>query len=166
MKKISDRKKKISDRQKNYADEYLVDLDATAAAVRSGYAPFGSSKRTLKLPKVASYISEKQKNTAEKLQITTEWVLMSLVSVYNRCTQIEGVYNKNGDLVKGKFDAASALKALDLIGKHMDVQAFRNKVEITDGDGSPVIMWGIAQEDGPPKFLKRLDHLPLEVKAT
>lgn len=38
-----------------------------------------------------------------------------------------------------RFNANGAAKALELIGKHIDVQAFKDKVEHSTPDGQPLI---------------------------
>lgn len=57
-----------------------------------------------------------------------EWVIENLVRVAERCLQIEPVFDKKGRPIgEFQFQAAPALKALELVGKTMAM--FRDRVE-------------------------------------
>lgn len=69
---------KIEPKQQRFADEYLVDSNATAAAIRAGYSARSArvtSAKLLKNPRVAAYIAERRNRIATKLEITTERIL-------------------------------------------------------------------------------------------
>jgi hypothetical protein len=58
------------------------------------------------------------------------WVIERCVTIAERCLQIEPVYDKKGRPIgKFTFNAAGALKALEMLGKSMAL--FRDKVEVT-----------------------------------
>ena len=59
-----------------------------------------------------------------------QWVIERMVSVAERCLQIEPVYDRKGRPIgQFTFNAAQALKALEMCGKTMAM--FKDKVEIT-----------------------------------
>ena len=73
----------LTDKQKRFADEYLIDMNATAAYLRAGYkcteaAARSSSCDLLANPSIVEYIESKQKKIAEKTELTAEWVLQNL----------------------------------------------------------------------------------------
>lgn len=70
----------LSDRQKRFCNEFLVDMNATAAYKRAGYAAQGNAaeaaaSRLLSNAKVQAYIAEKQKALAIRTEITQDMVL-------------------------------------------------------------------------------------------
>lgn len=75
---------KLTAKQKRFCQQYMIDLNATQAAIRSGYsekcAPEIASENLIK-PNIQAYIHELQRNLEEKTQITTEKVLMELARI-------------------------------------------------------------------------------------
>jgi phage terminase small subunit len=65
---------------------------------------------------------------------SARWVLEQSRAVYERCAQLAFIKDAEGRLVLGPFAPAPALKALELIGKHVDVQAFKEVVEVQGGE--------------------------------
>jgi phage terminase small subunit len=125
----------LSDKHKRFADEYLIDMNATAAYLRAGYTARGNSaevnaSRLLRNPKVQEYIESKQQKKAEKLDLTAEWVLNNYKQIVEKCMQAEPVYDKaTKEIIEYKFDSSGANKALEMIGKHLGM--FKDKLEIT-----------------------------------
>lgn len=109
----------MTPKQQRFVQEYLIDLNATQAAIRAGYAPGGSAEvtghRLLSNAKIASAIKDAQDQRAEETQITQEWVLRSLEKVAKRCMDAE------------TFEHAGANRALELIGRHLSM--FKDVVE-------------------------------------
>ena len=130
---------KLTPKQQRFVEEYLVDLNATQAAVRAGYSEKGASvtgSQLLANPKVSQAIEEAQKKRSEKVNITAEYVLGRLLEVAERCMQKRPVLNMKGEQVvdedgnnKWTFDSKGANRALELLGKH--VGCFVDKVELS-----------------------------------
>jgi phage terminase small subunit len=75
---------KLTAKQARFVDEYLVDLNATQAAIRAGY----SAKRAdaigyenLRKPEIADAISAAMKARAERTEITQDRVLAELAKI-------------------------------------------------------------------------------------
>lgn len=69
---------KLNDKQKQFCKEYLVDLNATQAAVRAGYSEktaYSQGQRLLKKVETQGYIQELMQKRAEKTEITADKVL-------------------------------------------------------------------------------------------
>lgn len=66
---------------------------------------------------------------------TARWVLEQSRNVYEQCVQIRNIKNRKGDSVIGDFEPMPALRALELVGKHVDVQAFKEVIEHHGGAG-------------------------------
>jgi len=92
-----------------------------------------------------------RKVAEEEFKIDAAWVLKSAKRIFDRCMQDEPVYDRSGERVfvetpEGEaaaaytFEHAGANKALDTIGKHIDVQAFNENLSIKTG--SEVTPWG------------------------
>lgn len=117
---------KLNPKQKTFCDEYLVDLNATQAAIRAGY-----SKKTAKVigaenltkPAIATYIDKRMDKRAEKTGVTIDWVVNKLKDLVEICMASKPVTIKvNGELVesgKYKVDSFGAKGALELLGKHL-----------------------------------------------
>ena len=104
---------------------YLKSMNKTKAARDAGYAtPSVFSKDNVK-----AAIAEQLSIRAERLRVGGDWVLGELRRVYDRCMEIQEIKDVYGQSTgEFKFDAANAIKALALIGKHVDVRAFEDKV--------------------------------------
>lgn len=77
---------KLTAKQKAFVDEYLKDLNATAAYKRAGYTAKGNAaevnaSRLLSNAKVQEYIAERQKNRAHRTEITQDMVLQRLWAI-------------------------------------------------------------------------------------
>lgn len=71
----------LTEKQKRFVAEYLVDLNATQAAIRAGYAPKTANRegsRLLSKVDVADAIAAKAASTSEKLDLSAERVLRGL----------------------------------------------------------------------------------------
>jgi phage terminase small subunit len=109
----------LSDKHKRFADEYLIDMNATAAYLRAGYTAKGNSaevnaSRLLRNPKVQEYIEQKQQKVAEKLDITVEWILEQYKDIVSNTKTTE---------------PNVARAALADLGKYKGM--FKDKLEIT-----------------------------------
>lgn len=77
-------------------------------------------------------LKEQVRLIAEKdFKIDAAWVLSASVDLYNKCMEAEPLKNSEGqETGYAKFQPAGAGKALELIGKHVDVQAYKEKSEV------------------------------------
>lgn len=122
--------KKLTDRQERFCREYIIDYNATQAAVRSGYSEksaAATASENLKKANVLARVRELQAEQRERLCITADWVIMSLVDVYEKCMQLQPVMvwdpeqKKKVESGEYVFDSKGALNALEMIGKHLAV---------------------------------------------
>lgn len=132
-------KKKLNPRQERFCREYIIDYNATKAAIRAGYSEktaYSMGSENLKKPEILSFVRELQAQQAERLCVTKQWVIVQLVQVYKRCMQQEEVLVWNSELKmkvpSGEFvfDSKGALNALEMLGKHLsffDSKAAQNE---------------------------------------
>ena len=95
----------LTEKQKRFCQEYVIDLNATQAAIRAGYSEDTADvqgSRLLGNVKVSEYISELQENKADELNITFNDMLRIELSIAQ----------------KGEKDS-DKLKAVDQISKKL-----------------------------------------------
>jgi phage terminase small subunit len=113
----------LTSQQKQFADEYLVDLNATQAAIRAHYSPQSARSQASQLldnEEIQKYISERQQKVSDKLNYSLERVLSNFATVFDRCMQGEPVLDFDGNPTgEWKFDAGNANRANENIGKHL-----------------------------------------------
>jgi phage terminase small subunit len=142
---------KLNEKQKRFVEEYLVDLNATQAAIRAGYSSKTArqiGEQNLSKLDIQEAIQKSVKERSERTQITSDWVLNQLVEVSQRCMQKTPVMifdreekeyvqatNEEGEGI-WTFNAMGANKSLELIGKHLGM--FVEKHEHTGKDGGPM----------------------------
>lgn len=77
-------KTKLTPKQQRFVDEYLVDLNATQAAIRAGYSKktaYSIGIENLKKPVIQAEIKKQQNKLQNKLEITQERILQELAAV-------------------------------------------------------------------------------------
>lgn len=139
---MSNGEHKLNAKQVKFIDEYLIDLNATQAAIRAGYSEETAaqqSSRLLTKVKIKEFIKSRQDALAEKMGISQEWVVDRFKEISDRCMQVAPVLNRKGEkvLVENKdgemvpafvFDSSGANKSTEMLGKHLGM--FNEKVDI------------------------------------
>lgn len=75
---------KLTEKQKRFCDEYLIDLNATQAAIRAGYSDKTATEQGARLltnVKVQEYIQERKADRVERTEITQDMVLRELAAI-------------------------------------------------------------------------------------
>lgn len=152
----------MTPKQEAFAREYLIDLNATQAAIRAGYSPRTASsqgERLLRNVDVAAAVQAGRVARSERTRIDADWLLTRLAE--EAVADVADLYDERGrvkpikdwpliwrqGLVAGidvetigegaghvtKLKISDRVKRLELLGKHIDVQAFKEKVEHTGG---------------------------------
>ncbi len=74
---------KVNDRQAQFANEYLVDLNATQTAIRAGYSPKTAGQQgfeLLKKPEIQIAVQNAQAERIERTKVDADWVVKRLVT--------------------------------------------------------------------------------------
>lgn len=132
----------LNEKQKLFCDEFLIDLNATQAAIRAGYSKKTArsiAAENLTKPYIQEYIKSLIEERKQKIKYTQEDLLKDLIEVKNRCMQAVPVMrydkeekgyiqatNEDGEGI-WKFDSMGANKALDMLGKHFGFFETDNK---------------------------------------
>lgn len=75
----------LQPRQARFVEEYLVDLNETAAAIRAGYSPRSArvmGSRLLSQNKVQEAVEAKARAASSRLHVTREGCLQALVEAF------------------------------------------------------------------------------------
>lgn len=102
----------LTEKQARFVREYLIDLNATQAAVRAGYSAntaHSAGQRLLKHPKVGEEIRTAHQQQSERVQLDADWVVQELRRVYDLAVTPESE--------EGRPNLQAALKALELLGR-------------------------------------------------
>ena len=170
----------LTPKQQRFVLEYLVDLNATAAATRAGYSEQSAKRigwQLLQRPEVSEAIQAAKIARSNETGITAEWVLRTLAE--EKTADLAELYDDAGNLlpvkqwpmvfrrglvvgvesvdefggvVDGerqsvtvrKVKLSDRIKHLELIGRHVDVQAFKDRHEHGGPNGGPIPVANIA----------------------
>lgn len=123
----------LTPKQQRFVDEYLIDLNATQAAIRAGYSEKTAKQmgsENLSKPDVAAAIAERQQVRAEAAELNEQWIIERLRQNVERAMQAEPVRDREGNET-GEYVYAGnvANKALELIGKHRGMFVERSETK-------------------------------------
>lgn len=155
----------MNNKQKLFADEYLIDLNATQAAIRAGYSErsaYSTGERMLKNAEVQEYIEKRLEEKEDALIAKQDEVLKYLTSVMRRkkmetvvvtLKKRKSYFNEEGkkviedgeeaEVVKIPAKLSDANKAAELLGKYHTL--FTDKTQI-NGEGLVQIINDIPRE--------------------
>lgn len=133
---------KLTDKQKRFVDEYLIDCNATQAAIRAGYSEKTAEvigSRLLRNVKVSEVI-QKQMNDKRKEAIMKQDEVLELLTSIARGEEQKYKSTKrkktNGNETKSETSGTSTpqmeerLKALELIGKRYSMFTDKQQVDV------------------------------------
>ena len=138
----------LSPKQQRFADEYLIDLNATQAYIRAGYSTDGANTAGSKLlanHRIRAYVDEKLAERSKRTGISQNLVLRELAriafvntpDVINTMSatvkddaseddtacivsvKVKTVKGKTTTSVEREIKLADKVKALELLGKHL-----------------------------------------------
>lgn len=147
---------KLTERQQKFVDEYLIDLNATQAAIRAGYSAKTADQqgsRLLTNVKVQQVISEIMAERSKRTGINQDRVVQELAKIAlvnmsdiindkgeikpsataDDLSCIESIKYKHSasdssEMVEREIKVASKLKALELLGKHLGM--WNDKIDV------------------------------------
>ena len=128
---------KMTPKQMRFCDEYLIDLNATQAAIRAGYSEkyaHTNATKLLQITTIKNYIAERMAEKESELIADQDEVLKYLTSVMRGKTTAEVVVVEGtGDgcsearAMQKAPDEKERLKAAELLGKRYGL--YTEKVE-------------------------------------
>lgn len=148
---------KLTDRQKVFCEEYLIDLNATQAAIRAGYSPATANRigsRLLTNVVIRARIEKAMAERSKRTGINADRVLRELARIafvnaadvidFQTATIVSGaseddtaaiasfsvktIPTADGEGIEREIRLFDKLKALELLGKHLGL--FNNDPEV------------------------------------
>ena len=156
----------LNQRQELFCREYIKDLNGTQAAIRAGYSPKTADRMAyelLKKPEIQAFVLQSKAERVEEVKIDANYVLKRLIEIDEM--DVADILDDGGDFLPirswpktwrttlsgldiaiinsgdtetiiKKIKWPDKVKNLELLGKHIGVGAFTEKVDHTSSDGS------------------------------
>lgn len=175
--------KPLTPKQQRFVEEYLIDLNATQAAIRAGYAPDNANVEGARLlananirARIDIALAERSKRTGINAEIVIQELAkiarVNPIDVINPDTgeikasstddvaaiasvRVKVTPTKNGDIVEREVRMADKIKALELLGKHLGM--FVDRKEVTGKDGGPIQLEAMTTEQREQRIQELLD---------
>lgn len=157
---------KLTSKQTRFCEEYLIDLNATQAAIRAGYSVESAgtiSTENMQKPLIRAHIDKALAERSKRTGINADRVIQELAKIAlvnptdvinaddatikgaaNRddtaailSVKVKKIPTEDGEIVEREIKMADKIKALELLGKHLGM--FKDKLEI---DGRLVVFDG------------------------
>lgn len=148
----------LTKKQKLFVEEYLIDLNATQAAIRAGYSPDTAKEigcENLTKPNIRNAIDKAMAERSRRTGINQDRILMELAKIalvnpekvvnFDEATiredaqpedlaavasvKVKRFPTKDGEGIEREIKFYDKTKALDLAGRHLGM--FKDKVEIS-----------------------------------
>ena len=126
--------RKLTPKQERFVDEYMIDLNATQAAIRAGYHPKMAAQLIAK-PSIQKAIEEAKKAQAKRIKITADDWLKRVIDVADRARDGR-IVDKDGNEFPDPKLMQVELKASELVARHLGF--FNDKVTV-DGDAAAIL---------------------------
>ncbi|HET7153364.1 MAG TPA: terminase small subunit [Candidatus Kapabacteria bacterium] len=113
--------KKLNSKHETFCREYLVDLNATQAAIRAGYSGKTATviaAGMMRMPEVKARIDELKKERFAQLEIDSYYVLIRLKRIVEEALG-EQEPKKEISARQKQYSVYAAIRALELIGKYL-----------------------------------------------
>lgn len=175
--------KSLTPRQQCFVEEYLIDLNASQAAIRAGYSTDNANTEGSRLlanvnirARIDVALAERSKRTGVNAEIVIqELARIALVNPMNiidpdtggikagavddvaaiASVRVKVTPTKNGDTIEREVRMADKIKALELLGKHLGM--FVDRKEITGKDGGPIQLEAMTADQREQRIKELLD---------
>ena len=147
---------RMTAKQQRFVEEYLIDLNATQAAIRAGYSVKNADKigsQLLGKTRVSEAVSRAKADRSRRTGINADRVLQELAKIgfvniadltdflqgtdrgkrhdtaAVQSLKVKTIPTEEGEIVEREIRLNDKLKALELLGKHVDLFTDRLKLE-------------------------------------
>ena len=127
----------MTDKQKRFCEEYLIDLNATQAAIRAGYSEKTAGQtgfENLGKPEIQEKLQELMQSRSERTQITADRVLQEVAALaFTNMTDLVSSANANSIKLENIKDLPANTQAAI---KKIKVGQYGLEVELHSKDGA------------------------------
>lgn len=144
---------KLTPKQMRFVDEYMVDFNATQAAIRAGYKAKTAhviGAENLRKPKIAEEIARRQKDLQRRTEVSQDRVVKELARIAFAdasvvcVTDFDNLTDDQRAAIQGirptnfgwEIKLCDKIKALELLGRHIGM--FNDKLSLSGADGGPL----------------------------
>lgn len=113
---------KLTPKQQRFVEEYLVDCNATQAAIRAGYSKksaYSIGQENLKKPEVKEAIALKQKKISSKVNYDVMAWRKDMMKYKGVLSQTVILGESDEGSVESFPDASNLMKCMDMLAKHL-----------------------------------------------
>jgi phage terminase small subunit len=109
----------LNEKQRRFAEEYLIDLNATQAAIRAGYSTKTADRqghRLLKNAEIQAAVTEGQRRRLRRVEVNQDTVLRELLRIAT--ADIRNLFHPDGRLKKPEElddDTAAAIASIEVV---------------------------------------------------
>lgn len=106
---------KLTTKQRRFIQEYIVDYNATQAAIRAGYSENtagGIGAENLKKPQIQAAIHEELEKQSKRTNVTADRIVQELAAM---------AFERGADWTESKMKNNNKLRALELLGRHFGI---------------------------------------------
>lgn len=156
----------MTKKQKRFVEEYLIDLNATQAAIRAGYSPdtAGSiGNENLKKPEICACVEKAMAERSKRTGVCANRVVQELAKIAFlnlrdvidpktaavredasdedtaalQSIKVKKSYSETGESIEREAKAADKLKALELLGRHLGM--WNDKLDVNGVEGVVIV---------------------------
>lgn len=156
----------MTKKQKRFVEEYLIDLNATQAAIRAGYSPdtAGSiGNENLKKPEICACVEKAMAERSKRTGVCADRVVQELAKIAFlnlrdvidpktaavredasdedtaalQSIKVKKLYSETGESIEREAKAADKLKALELLGRHLGM--WNDKLDVNGVEGVVIV---------------------------
>lgn len=149
---------RLTAKQKRFIEEYLIDLNATQAAIRAGYSPHTAKEigyENLTKPHIRAHVDKAMAERSKRTGINAERVVIELARIglinpgklinFDKATvradateddlaavqsvKVKTIPTEDGDIVEREVRLYDKNRALELLGKHLGI--FTDNVKVS-----------------------------------
>lgn len=150
---------KLTPKQERFVEEYLIDLNATQAAIRAGYSPRSADKigsELLGKTRVRAHVEERMAELSRRTGVTQERIIRELAKIafldptdvvnIDRATlkrgassddtaaiasvKVKQIPTQDGMAVEREIRFADKIRALELLGKRFGMWVDKQEVDM------------------------------------
>ena len=107
--------RKLTTKQRRFVAEYIVDYNATQAAIRAGYSEGTAGVigfENLRKPQIQAAIHEELEKQSQRTNVTADRIVQELAAM---------AFERGADWTESKMKNNNKLRALELLGRHFGI---------------------------------------------